>query len=162
MINTYEDCLKQCEQDHDQWSREYSAWMEDVQHWKNCEHGVLAALFKLESALPDHHIQLNQFHDMVRNYKRILDGHGRNFSHASTDAIDEKCQVELEYLRKFGKSRCQNCEPQCFQALVEIHRQAANHHEEMAHAHTRLKAEYESAMEQLQQLANRLLTDLDS
>jgi hypothetical protein len=162
MIKKYEDRLKQCEQDHDQWSREYSAWMDDVQHWKDCERGVVAVLYELESALPDHRIQLNQFYDKVMDYKRILGGHKRSISHASTDAIDEKCQAELEDLRKFGTSHCQDCEPQCFEAVMEIHRQAANHHEKMADAHTRLKVEYESAMEQLQQLANRLLTDLDS
>jgi len=151
-----EACPQVCEPDYEHRKREIRAWMADLKHWQCCENRVMGIIFELENALPAHRKRLNQFRDMVMDHERLYERYARSLERARPDMIDEQCASKLEKLGRFGVAGCQDCEPECIEALSESCRQAALRHEDMALIYAQLQVEYESAMKQIQALAKRL------
>lgn len=161
MNDDHEKCLKQCGLIHKQWHRDHCVWLEEFQHWKNYEQKVVGIIFELENTLPGHRTQLNRLNKLVQDHEQQLEKHVQNFGHVRETFVDDKCPAELEDMKRLRLSRCQSCEPMCIEALMESHRQAVIHHEQVSCEYTRLKAEYEPAVTQLRELTNRLLACLN-
>ncbi|EAU54440.1 hypothetical protein [Mariprofundus ferrooxydans] len=125
--------LTACEKDFERWYSEHQAWLDDLQHWQSCEHKVVGIIFELEAALPGHRAKLDQFHGMVMDHKQLLEKLARSFASLSAGGDGERV-AELE----------------------RIYHKAAVRHEEMATEYGRLESEYELALTQLQNLAERL------
>jgi len=156
MMKDYENCLKTCNHEHEQWHFDYATWMDEYQSWKHCEQSVIAIIFELERALPDHRIRLDRFYDKMNECEKILEEHRCMATKLRTTYIDNQCPSELKSLQQFGVPRCLQCEAQCVDALLQTHRTAAAMHEEILHEHDRLRNEYKIAIPKILALADRL------
>ncbi len=156
MVDNYEACRTQCKQEHELWHHDYRAWMDEYKNWKDCEQKVVGLMYELQSALPDHRMQLDQFSEMNSSFARLLEAHKANFDTIRTSMIDADCPTDLKTFQQIGVSRCRECEPQCAEGLLESHRRAARSYAKLASERVKLKAEFESALPQLQQLVSRL------
>ncbi|PIW51178.1 MAG: phosphoenolpyruvate synthase [Zetaproteobacteria bacterium CG12_big_fil_rev_8_21_14_0_65_54_13] len=162
MIDVCEAALQGYEQQREQWHGDHHAWLEDLKRWQACEQRVVGIIFELEAALPAHRNRLDRFRKMVIEHERLLEVYARGFAQTRADVLDEQCDSALETLRAASASRCNGCEPPCYDALLAMHTLAEVRHAEMSLEQVHLKAEHDASREQLRELANGLLACLDS
>jgi len=136
-MNTKHQHLMEFQKEFGQWRTEHIAWLADIKEWRSQEQQVLALLFKLEQAMPNHRIILNEHADAIRNHEKNLDGHKKHLGEYKKMDVDGK-----RYVR-----------------MMDTHRKGREQHAEVARKHAEMRLKHLAAMSEISNLAKLLLPD---
>ena len=151
-----DEWLATFEQDREQWLSDHAGWLDGFRKMKRCEQRVMGLMFELESALPNHQGRVNKLQEIVLEHEQYLVAHAGSQPRIRDGFIDDQCPVELAAFKKMGMSRCQSCEPKCLDCLQEEHHKAGKRHASVARKYHQLCKEFETALEEMNKLANDL------
>ncbi len=114
------------------WHQDHKKWIKDVGQWQHESDRLVALLYQLECALPEHSSMLNNHVAGIEQH----DGYIQRY---------EDGMLEFESMEK----------------KQEYHHNLSRLHAKMKDEHTRLKQMYASEMEKFRALLNKLLCECD-
>ena len=125
---------------NEQWQQDDAGWQQEIQYWQQETQRLIALLHQLERALPEHSSKLNQHQERIERHNEEL--------------IRYRCGLE------------KNCLPECPSHIAldrqkQLHAIIERNHLDMRREHDAFKNEYHSKMRHFQELARRLMTELE-
>jgi patatin-like phospholipase/acyl hydrolase len=124
-----------------EWQRDDQCWQQDITDWLQHTQRLVALLYLLEKALPEHSSQLEQ-------HRARLDKHNALLSRF-------RQEVEETYPKKSASERD-------LRQHTKMHEKLAKNHFDMQREHDELSNDYRSKMQQFTSLAERLHQELES
>lgn len=126
---------------NEQWQHDDKDWQQEILDWEHETQRLVALLYMLEKALPEHSSSLER-------HKARIDKHNE-------DLTRYRCGLD------------KNCMPDCpshieLEKQKQLHKIMARNHQDMLHEHQRFSKEYNSKMRRFRELAERLLRELDA
>jgi len=135
-----DQCLARCQKEHEQWRAEHASWLAEIKKWRRNEQQALALLFRLEQALPDYRMLLDQHHDEIRDHEGRLDAHKKRLTEYQRKDMDEAHYAEL----------------------MDAHRHDEEQHARVEQLHADLRLKITAAMSELSHLASLLIVDKEA
>lgn len=114
------------------WHQDHQKWIEEVELWQHESDRLVALLYLLECALPEHSAQLNNHVEGIEQHEGYLQRY-------------ENGLLEFNSLKK----------------KQDYHQNLSNLHEKMKQEHDRLKQTYVGEMEKFRSLLVKLLGECD-
>ena len=126
--------------ENEKWHQDHLVWNHEVEQWQHETQRLLALLYLLERALPEHSSTLNK--------------------HAALIASHE------QQVNKYECGADERCPPTCPNYIspeqqAEFHRTLSRLHEEAKQEHLALKHSYSAEMEKFRSLASKLLNECE-
>ncbi len=123
-------------EENQHWHKEHSAWLKEVEQWQHETRRLLALLYLLERALPEHTSILNKHAAIIENHEQLVNNY--------------ECGLD------------EHCIPTCPSFITheqqqEVHQTLSKLHEDAKQEHLLLKANYSQEMERFRSLASKLL-----
>lgn len=121
------------QEENKRWHEEHLAWIQEAEQWQHETRRLLALLYLLERALPEHTSMLNKHAILIsKNEQQLLD-YECGFDEQASDIIQE-----------------QN---------TEFHQQLSKLHEEAKQEHLKLRQSYSEEMDRFKSLVLKLLKE---
>lgn len=122
------------------WQRDDECWQQDITDWLQQTQRLVALIYLLEKALPEHSSQLDQHRARIDKHNALL-GHFRQ-------------EVEETYPKE-------NASERDLRQHRKMHEKLAKNHSAMQREHNKLSKDYRSKMQQFTALAERLHEELE-
>ena len=128
------------EEQNQLWHEEHVQWIADIDLWQQETHRLVALLYRLEKAIPEHSSILQEHLALIEKHEQKITEYqsGRNRRYLET----ESDFVSVERQQEFHK------------ALSKLHK-------ETKLQHTKLKQSYVTEMDNFRDLAKALLAEAD-
>lgn len=120
------------------WHEEHLAWLQEVEQWQHETRRLLALLYLLERALPEHSSILNKHAAVIEKHEQLVNSY--------ECGLDENCL-----------STCPSFITQ--EQHQEMHKTLSTLHEDAKQEHLLLKSTYSKEMERFRSLALKLLNE---
>lgn len=122
------------------WQRDDLLWQQDIANWLHHTQRLVAILYLLEKALPEHSSQLDQHKSRIDDHNALLNHHRQKL-----EVTCRNSNVSESDLKQHKK----------------MHEVMAKNHHKMQLEHDKLSKDYLSKMQQFGKLAERLHDELD-
>ena len=131
---------KELKEENKLWHQEHATWVAEVEQWQHKTQRLIALLYMLDSALPEHSAMLTKHVSLIEQHEKLVTCY--------------ECGME---------ERCFSTCPDFKSPLehVEIHQKQSSLHAEVKQEHQLLKHTYAKEMKNFKQLAKRLLDEDD-
>lgn len=125
---------------NDQWQQDDDQWQREIQDWQRETQRLVALLYMLEKALPEHSTRLDR-------HKARIDKHQH-------DLMRYRCGLE------------EQCLPDCPSRInldkqKHLHKIMARNHRDMQQEHEHFSRDYLNKMQRFRDLAQRMLDELN-
>lgn len=132
--------LKALQSQNKDWYEEHTEWMEETLRWQRETKRLVAILYQLERALPEHSLTLTRHVAMIKEHQRLL--------------------------LKYESGLDEECYPQCpgFDSATELenlHQSLCETHDKTDLNHRRLRKNYMAEMKHFKALAQKLMGQTD-
>lgn len=108
---------KVLQEENKRWHEEHLAWLQETEQWQHETQRLLALLYLLERALPEHTSMLNKHAILIAENERQLSHYEYGFNQ-HTDAITQKQHIEFH------------------QKLSKLHEEAKQEHLKLQHTYS--------------------------
>lgn len=135
------DERKQLKLSNQHWQDDDSRWQQEIYDWQHETQRLVALLYMMEKALPEHSLKLEQ-------HKHRIDRHNQDLSHyyrglVSLNTLDDSNVSDISQQRK-------------------IHDRMEKSHSAMRKEHDKFSQEYQKKMSHFRDLAQRLIDELEA
>jgi hypothetical protein len=120
------------------WHEDHLTWIQEVEQWRHDTRRLLALLYLLERALPEHSSTLNKHATLIGKHEQLVNSY--------ECGLDEHCITT-----------CPSFITQEQQA--EFHQTLPKLHDEVKQEHLKLKQAYSEEMDRFKSLALKLLSE---
>jgi len=120
------------------WHEDHLVWIQEVEQWQHDTRRLLALLYLLERALPEHSSILSKHSALIKKHEQQVSNH--------ECGLDESCL-----------SSCPSFIPQ--EKQIEFHQALSKLHEEAKQEHLKLKHTYLEEMNRFKSLILKLLNE---
>lgn len=120
------------------WHEEHLVWIQEVEQWQHETRRLLALLYLLERALPEHSSMLNKHSALIEKHEQLVNSY--------------ECGLNPRCI-----PTCPNFVTQ--EQHMEIYQTLSTLHEEAKQKHSSLKITYSEEMERFRALASKLLDE---
>ena len=125
---------------NDEWQQDDQRWQQEIENWEHETQRLVAFLYMLEKALPEHSSRLDR-------HKARIDMHNEDL-HRYRCGLDKECMPECPSRIDLDK-------------LKQLHHIMGCSHQEMAREHEAFAKDYRRKMRRFRDLAERLLSELE-
>ncbi len=131
MVNTNEDDKS--------WHQDHAAWVKEVEQWQHESNRLVALLYQLERALPEHTGMLAKHVLLIEQHEKLINSHG--------------CSIAGDcHLHSCSELKSQQQQTECYQNLSHLH-------DEARQEHVTLKKMYSEEMDKFKSLLRKLLKE---
>ena len=129
---------QELKEENEHWHQDHLMWMTEIKQWQNEAERLVALLYLLERALPEHSVMMQKHTAMIADHEKQI----RYYD----DRMDE------DYL-----SSSRDCE--IAQGEIELHQNLAKQHADIKQQHLKMKQMYLNEMEKFKSLIKNLLDE---
>lgn len=128
--------LKALKLQNKDWHKAHTEWVDETMHWQRKTKRLVAILYQLERALPEHSQTLTRHVTMIREHQRLVEKY--------EGGLDEQC---------YPKCPGFNSEDE----LEKMHQTLCQMHDKTEQEHERLSLDYAKKLTEFRTLAKKLL-----
>jgi hypothetical protein len=128
--------LKVFQSQNEEWHEEHAEWTKETLHWQQQTRRLIAILYQLERALPEHSLTLTRHVAMVKEHQRLVEGY--------------ESELDKEFEPKYPDSHSKD-------KLEKMHLILCKMHDKTERDHKRLSADYAKSLAEFRALAQKLL-----
>lgn len=129
---------KALKEENERWHQEHAMWVEEADHWQHETQRLVALLFLLDRAIPEHSTMLVKHVSLIEQHEQLIKCY--------ECGLDERCF-----------STCPDFKSS--EEHVDIHQKLVDLHAETKQEHQILKQRYTKEMERFRSLARDLLNE---
>lgn len=130
--------IKILREENKHWHEDHQLWINDVEQWQHDTRRLLALLYLLERALPEHSAILNKHAALIEKHEQQVNSYECGLDKHCIPACPSFITQELQ---------------------TEFHQTLSKLHEEAKQEHLTLKSTYSKEMERFRSLALKLLNE---
>lgn len=128
---------KVLKEENERWHQEHAIWVDEAEHWQHETQRLVALLFLLDRAIPEHTAMLIKHVSLIEQHEQLVKCY--------ECGLDERC---FPTCRGFKSS----------DEHIDIHQKLVDLHAETKQEHQMLKQLIDKEMERFRSLASELLT----
>jgi hypothetical protein len=133
--------LKALKTQNKDWHEEHAEWVEETLYWQRETRRLVALLYQLERALPEHSLTLTRHVAMIKEHEQLVEEY--------EGGLNEECYP-----------KCDGFDSESGE-LEKIHQRLCQMHDKTDLTHRRLRKSYQTEMASFRALTQKLLDVTD-